>query len=367
MGSGLSRTHHVWFTGLRGFVKDLTPPSPWLREILTLDPEQDAQRIVHIDTVYEFPFDTTRSLEFALFRTFGSPAVSRLLDETQEFATRAQRRYDDTDLILSTIVESGYDSDEGKRAIRRMNRLHRRFDIANEDFLYVLSTFVYEPIRWNERFGWRRFVERERLAMFHYWREVGRRMAITEIPPTYEEFEQYNVEYERSNFRFTESNARVARVARHVPRVVPGTSETLRRARDRGLDGRSTARGHRLPTPAAPARLRGRGRAASPRPGDTTPAAAAQAEAAHAAPASHVSAGLPRRGARPYAARRNLRRSRSLTGIRAMSSGRIGAAASRQSWHRRDAERSSAGDRASPHARQRLVDGGSLVASRTMA
>jgi hypothetical protein len=207
-------------------MQDLTPRvtprasarrrSPWLREILTLDPERDAHRIVRIDTVYEFPFDTTRSLEFALFRTFASPAVSRLLDETQEFALRAQRRYDDTDLILSTIVECGYDSDEGKRAIRRMNGLHRRFDIANEDFLYVLSTFVYEPIRWNERFGWRRFVEHERLAWFHYWREVGRRMAINEIPPTYGEFEQYNLEYERANFRFTDSNARVARASRDM-------------------------------------------------------------------------------------------------------------------------------------------------------
>jgi hypothetical protein len=190
--------------------------SPWLREILTLDPERDAQRIVRIDTVYEFPFDTTRSLEFALFRTFGSPAISRLLDETQEFALRAQRRYDDTDLILSTIAESGYDSDEGKRAIRRMNQLHRRFDIANEDFLYVLSTFVYEPIRWNERFGWRRFVEQERLAPFHYWREVGKRMAITDIPETFKEFERYNVEYERANFHFAESNARVARASRDM-------------------------------------------------------------------------------------------------------------------------------------------------------
>jgi hypothetical protein len=190
--------------------------SPWLREILALDPERDAQRIVRIDTVYEFPFDTTRSLEFALFRTFGSPAVSRLLDETQEFALRAQRRYDDTDLILSTIVESGYDSDDGKRAIRRMNGLHRRFDIANEDFLYVLSTFVYEPIRWNERFGWRRYVEQERLAPYYYWREVGRRMAITDIPETFEELERYNVEYERANFRFAESNARVARASRDM-------------------------------------------------------------------------------------------------------------------------------------------------------
>ena len=190
--------------------------SPWLREILTLDPERDAARIVHIDTVYEFPFDTTRSLEFALFRTFASPAVSRLLDETQEFALRAQRRYDDTDLILSTIVESGYDSDEGRRAIRRMNRLHRRFDIANEDFLYVLSSFVFEPIRWNARFGWRPLIETEKLATFEYWRAVGRRMAIREIPETFEDFERFNEEYERREFRRTEASRRVGVATRDM-------------------------------------------------------------------------------------------------------------------------------------------------------
>ena len=191
-------------------------PSPYLREIMALDPERDCERIVYLDTVYEFPFDTTRSLEFALFRTFGSPSVSALLDSTGEFAARAQRRYDDTDLILSTIAESGYESEEGRRAIRRMNRLHRRFEIANEDFLYVLSTFVYEPIRWNKRFGWRPLFEAERLAAFHFWREVGRRMAIKQIPASYEELERYNVEYERENFRYADSNARVARASRDM-------------------------------------------------------------------------------------------------------------------------------------------------------
>ena len=68
-----------------------------------------------------------------------------------------------------------------------MNRLHGRFEIANDDFLYVLSTFVFEPIRWNERFGWRRYVEQERLGTFHYWREVGRRMAIKDIPATFDD------------------------------------------------------------------------------------------------------------------------------------------------------------------------------------
>jgi hypothetical protein len=190
--------------------------SPYLREILTLDPQHDAQRIVYLDTVYEFPFDTTRSLELALFRTFASPAVADVLDASGEFAARAQKRYDDTDLILSTIAESGYDGEEGKRAIRRMNQLHRRFQIANEDFLYVLSTFVFEPIRWNARFGWRPLVEHERLASFYFWREIGRRMAIRDVPESYGGLERYNVEYEHANFRPARSNERVARAARDM-------------------------------------------------------------------------------------------------------------------------------------------------------
>ena len=52
--------------------------------------------------------------------------------------------------------------------------------------------------------------------MFHYWREVGRRMAIKDIPETFEELERYNVEYERANFRYAESNARVARASRDM-------------------------------------------------------------------------------------------------------------------------------------------------------
>ena len=125
-----------------------------LDEIRRLDPERDHQRIVLLSTCYEFPWDTTRALEFALFRTFCVPSISALLDQTGEFAQRAQKRYDDTDLIVSELMENGYASERGKRALRRMNQLHGRFAIDNQDFLYVLSSFIYEPIRWNARFGW---------------------------------------------------------------------------------------------------------------------------------------------------------------------------------------------------------------------
>jgi ER-bound oxygenase mpaB/B'/Rubber oxygenase, catalytic domain len=190
--------------------------SPYLREIRGLDPVADHSRIVYLDTCFEFPWDTTRSLELALFRTFAVPSIAELLDRTGEFGRAAQKRYDDTDLILSTIVEAGYDSEEGKRAIRQMNRIHGRFEIANEDFLYVLSSFVFEPIRWNARFGWRPLIETEKLATFEFWREIGHRMAIEDIPESYAELESYNEGYERERFRRTDATERVARATRDM-------------------------------------------------------------------------------------------------------------------------------------------------------
>jgi hypothetical protein len=187
-----------------------------LEEIRRLDPERDHQRIVFLSTCYEFPWDTTRSLELAPFRTYCSPGISALLDQTGEFQRRPQKRYDDTDLIVSELMERGYDSDRGREALRRMNRIHGRFRIANEDFLYVLSTFILEPIRWNARFGWRPMCEQERLGMFYFWREVGRRMGIRDLPATYEELEQFNLRYEREHFRFSESNRRVGAATREL-------------------------------------------------------------------------------------------------------------------------------------------------------
>lgn len=199
--------------------------SPVLAEIQRLDPVRDHQRIIFLTTRIDFPFDTVRSLELALFRTFCVPDIAALLDQTGEFHARAQKRYDDTDLIVSELMDHGYDSERGKRALRRMNQLHGRFEIANEDFLYVLSTFVYEPIRWINRYGWRQLCEAERLGMFHFWREVGRRMNIRDIPSDYAVFEEYNREYERRQFRFNEASARVGAATRAMflswlPRLV---------------------------------------------------------------------------------------------------------------------------------------------------
>lgn len=192
------------------------PRSAVLEEIRGLDPEKDHERIVFLSARVDFPFDTTRALEFALFRTFCVPSISALLDRTGEFQHRAQKRYDDTDIIISELVEWGYESDRGRRALRRMNQQHGRFAIGNEDFLYVLSTFVYEPVRWIEKFGWRALCDEERLGYFHFWRQVGRRMNIKDIPTDFDAFERFNRDYEATNFRFTETNQRVGAATREM-------------------------------------------------------------------------------------------------------------------------------------------------------
>lgn len=187
-----------------------------LHNIEQLDSIKDHCQIYHLMTGYEFPWDMVRSLEVALMRTFCVPSVSKLLDKTGEFNKRPQKRYDDTSIIVVEISKWGYDDTRGKQAIERMNAIHSRFKIANEDFLYVLSTFIYDPIRWNARFGWRQMCENEKLSCFYFWREVGIRMHIQDIPETYEEFERFNLDYEEKYFRFSESNRRVGEATQNL-------------------------------------------------------------------------------------------------------------------------------------------------------
>jgi hypothetical protein len=179
--------------------------------ILRLDPVEDHQAIMRLSGMVDFPWDVTRALEFALFRTFASPRISRLLAGTGEFTERTQARYDDTDLLIASFIEHGYDSPQGRQAIARMNAIHGRFRIRNLDYLYVLSTFVFEPQRWVDRYGWRRFTHNEREAGFRFWREVGVRMGIDDLPDDRRSFEVFNRTYEREQFRYARSNELVAR------------------------------------------------------------------------------------------------------------------------------------------------------------
>jgi hypothetical protein len=172
------------------------------RRIEALDPHRDFREIYRLSATVEFPWDHTQALSLALFRTYAVPSIGGLLARTGAFTEHTQKRHDDTVLILDAVLEHGPDSPEGRTAIRRMNGMHRYWGASQEDLRYVLCTFVVTPIRWLDDFGWRRLTEPERIAAAEYYRDLGRRMGIRDIPATWQQFARAMAAYERARFGF---------------------------------------------------------------------------------------------------------------------------------------------------------------------
>lgn len=175
-----------------------------------LDPVADCVEIYRSLGTLEFPWDLNQALSFALFRTYAVPSIGRLLDETGQFTGACQKRYDDTALLLEAPLVHGFDSPEGRTGVRRVNQMHAMYDISNDDLRYVLATFVVVPKRWLDDFGWRPLTDGEVTASVHYYRTLGRRMAIKDVPETYEEFADLMDAYEREHFALDEGGRRVA-------------------------------------------------------------------------------------------------------------------------------------------------------------
>ncbi len=174
-----------------------------------LDPRRDCQQIMRLLVGCEFPFDYQRSMiELVFLKDLAAPRIAGLIHANGYTKQFPQKRYDDTSIFMMEFIKHGYDSARGAAAIERLNRIHAAFRIRQEDYLFVLVGLMFEPIEWNERFGWRRMTDKEREANYWFWRAVGERMNLTIIPPTYEGAKRFKEEYEARGLRRT--NAGVA-------------------------------------------------------------------------------------------------------------------------------------------------------------
>ncbi|KAK9763543.1 hypothetical protein K7432_009672 [Basidiobolus ranarum] len=198
--------------------------------------------IVSVAGQTEFPFTYTKALEYGLFRTYGIPSISSILAKTRELTKRTGKRYDDTDLLIKEFIENSFYADlkcpfaipltsvkghesRASEALNRMNQIHSNYRISNEDYLYTLTVFVCEPIRWIDRFEWRPTTSNEKQAIFLLWRDIGARMGIQDIPDSYEGMFQFNTEYEERHMVFHPVNHKVAIATRDlfvskIPRIL---------------------------------------------------------------------------------------------------------------------------------------------------
>lgn len=186
------------------------PRAYWQSRIAELDPEVDWAEISAILIEHEFPWDFEQSLALALFRTFAVPEIGELLDRTQEFARRTQKRYDDTTVVLQEVGDFIGGESGDRTGVRRLNQMHVAYRIPQDQMTYVLSTFVVVPPRWIENFGYRPLEACEVSALVRYWQEVGRLMGIREIPEDYAGFAEYFDDYEKARFGYSTGGRRVA-------------------------------------------------------------------------------------------------------------------------------------------------------------
>ncbi len=178
--------------------------------IQQLDPKADCHEIVQLAGTYEFPWLLRKSMEFALFRTFGVPRMSKLLDYTGQFRLHGQRRLDDTALLFAELVEHGSKSSRGRQTLRLINRMHGKYGIHDDDMLYTLSTLIFESMIWTRKYGWRSLTRNEIQGNYYFWVDIGTHMGIKDIPESLEAFERWQREYVRDNLRYAPTNRRVA-------------------------------------------------------------------------------------------------------------------------------------------------------------
>lgn len=179
----------------------------WVHEeIEGLDPESDYERICYLSQCYDFPWDAARSTELGLLNPYCIPQLSALLLSTGQLLGRERSRYDNTMVVMMGVVEYGLTTPEGRSLVRHMNRMHGHYDIAHEAFRFALAGTVYSQIKFNAMWGWRPFSEKEKLALFYFWREVCRCMNVGDYFASLEELEQFFIDYRRREFHFAEAN-----------------------------------------------------------------------------------------------------------------------------------------------------------------
>jgi hypothetical protein len=191
-----------------------------LAEIRTLDPYDDADRdrIVTLTARHDFPWDFDQGTAIAFLRDYGVPSIARLLDKTQQFEGDGLKRYDDTLVFQEEAVADGVDSPRAQAAVGRLNRIHGHYKIPNHEFQYVLATTLVGPVRWIEKYGWRRLDPVELVAMTRFTTRFGELMNITGLPDTYDGYLQLLVDYEREHFRHDPANTRVTEATIRIGR-----------------------------------------------------------------------------------------------------------------------------------------------------
>jgi len=149
-----------------------------------LSPRDDCEKIYFHLACHEFPWECYHGINFALFRGFASPSIASIFAGTSNFQNFTEKRLNDTNIIMHSWINYGIDSSQGRESMAHLIQIHNVFkkSISNQDFVYMLCSFMVDTMRFIEVFGWRKLTNLEKEAIYFFWHKIGQRMNIKEIP-----------------------------------------------------------------------------------------------------------------------------------------------------------------------------------------
>ena len=114
------------------------------------------------------------------------------------------RRSDDTLTLFGAFLKWGPSSSRGRAAIARMERIHDRFAITDEQKRYTLATLIFETERIGQQVGIDPLSASQQQAIWLFWCRVAEQMPLDGLPADAAAFRRWMLEYERENWRYSD-------------------------------------------------------------------------------------------------------------------------------------------------------------------
>jgi hypothetical protein len=204
---GASGGAAVWGAGSR------RPGYAIRRRIAALDPVEDNEEAARLtfEVLYGDPIGVHAALLVGFSRQVAVPGIARVIYRGGggETLRDVARRIDDTLTLFGAFFHWGYSSPQGRAAIARMEQIHSRFAITDEQKRYTLATLIFEGERIGRHLGFNPFTASEREVIWRFWCGVAEQMPLGGLPPTAGELWRWMLEYEREHWRYTDDGRHV--------------------------------------------------------------------------------------------------------------------------------------------------------------
>jgi hypothetical protein len=181
-------------------------------KIALLNPESDYAQIVDLMANWKdsLPFLHHMVYTLGFIRQVADSEIAEIIYNkgAGKIFTSVYTRGNEALQFFGNWYKNGPESEKGIQSIERMNHIHEQFPITNEQYLYTLATAAVSADHYRTLVGLKENTPNEKIAFAKFWREVGLKMNLKDIPESYGEFDSYYKQYEKKHFKKSELGQR---------------------------------------------------------------------------------------------------------------------------------------------------------------